>query len=206
MAKRYEVLKGLPTYGQMAISITNNDELFVSEGYVVKFFRDDGSTWIANFSTGYNNLFTIIEFLDSKNLLVIAGGEGYFMNPNSSKPDKEFVYYIEEFVKRENGGFIFATLTDIIFFDEYAEEEWKINISYDGIKDLTIKGNELRGYCYDIFAIDNDDMWVKFMINIDTKELEGGCGDIEIIPEKKPWSRYIWVVGFMLLLYYQLSR
>ena len=206
MNKRYEVLDGLPTYGDMAVPIVGEDDIFVSEGYVVKFYKDDGSSWIANFPKGYTNLFSVIEFSNSDNLFVISGGEAYLMNPNYSKPIKDFYYFVEEFVKSDNGGLIIATLTDIIFFDEYAEEEWRINISFDGIKDLKLDNNNLTGYCYDIFITDESDSWKSFFINLDTKEVEGGCSQPENFKEKKPWYKYFWVIGFSLLLYYQLNR
>ena len=206
MNKRYEILDGLPSYGEMAIPILDGDDIFVSEGYVVKFYRDDGTTWIANFPKGYTNLFSVIEFSNNDNLFIISGGEAYLMNPNYSKPIKDFYYSVEEFVKNDNGGLIIATLTDIIFFDEYAEEEWRINISFDGIKNLKLDNNTLTGYCYDIFITDGSDSWQPFFINLDTKEVAGGCSQPEILKEKKPWYRYVWVGSVILLLYYQLSK
>jgi len=208
MNQRYEILDGLPTYGEMAIPIVDEDDIFVSEGYVVKFYKDDGSTWIANFPKGFNNFSCVKELKNSNNLLVVSGGEGYLMNPNYPEPIKDFYYSIEEIIKRDDNGFVLATLTDIIFLNEYAEQEWRQNISWDGIKDLQIKGNLLSGYCYDIFLNDENrnDFWIKFTLNMDTKEFKGGCSKLEDFKERKPWYRYIWVGGFILLLYYQLSR
>lgn len=208
MNKRYEVLDGLPTYGEMAIPIIGDDEIFVSEGYVVKFFKDDGSAWIANFPMGSNQLSFVKEF-QNNTIFVVAGGEGYLMNPNYCKPIKEFYDEIESVVERDDGSLIFATIMDVIYLDAKAEIVWiKEDISWDGIKDLKIEDDKLIGYCYDILTNEgeNEDPWKKFTINLLTEKIEGGCISFKIIPEKKPWYRYFWVAGFLILLYFQLHR
>jgi len=86
MNKRYEVLDGLPTYGEMAIPITYNDELFVSEGYVVKFYKNDGTDWIANFQLGWTDTSKVISSNKSNIIFVVAGGIGYIINPDSIEP------------------------------------------------------------------------------------------------------------------------
>ncbi len=208
MNKRYEILDGLPAYGEMAIPIVDENEVFVSEGYVVKFYKDDGSTWIANFPKGFNNYSCVKELKNSNNLLVVAGGDGYLMNPNYLEPIKDFYYLIEEIIEKDD-GFVLSTLTDIIFLNEYAEIEWKTGrISWDGIKDLKLDGNILTGYAYDIGMYDennDDNAWVKFTIDLETKKIEGGCNFSEEVIERKPWYKYLWVGGFILLLYYRLK-
>ncbi len=210
MDKRYEILDGLPTYGEMAIPIVEEGEILASEGYVVKFYKDDGSTWIANFPQGLSSLSFVKEIPNSNTILVVAGGDGFLMNPNYSKPIQKFNYFADEMVERDDGRLILASLTDIMLLDKNAEIEWETGrISWDGIKNLKLDGNILTGYAYDVGMYDennDDNAWVKFTINIDTKKIEGGCTNFEIVSEKKSWSRYILVGGFILLLYYQLSR
>jgi len=204
MDKRYEILDGLPTYGEMAIPIVDEDDIFVSEGYVVKFYKDDGSGWIANFPKGSSQLSFVKEF-DNHTILVIAGGEGYIMNPNQEKPIKEFYNLIENIVELDDGGLIFATITDIVHLDKSGIILWeKEDIFWDGIKDLSIVGNKLVGYCFDITTKKDEESWKKFIINLETQKMEGGCTPIKL--KNKLWHRYIWVVGFFFLLFYQLSR
>ena len=48
--KQYELLDGLPPYGPMYISVTTDDsEPYASEGYVLRLFKSDGTSWVANF-------------------------------------------------------------------------------------------------------------------------------------------------------------
>jgi len=209
MNKRYEILDGLPAYGEMAIPIVDEDEVFVSEGYVVKFYKDDGSTWIANFPQGLGSLSFVKEIPNNNSILVVAGGDGYLMNPNSTKPIQEFNYFADEMIENDDGRLILASLTDIIFLDQNAEIEWETGrISWDGIKDLKLDGNILTGYAYDVGMYDennDDNAWVKFTIDLETKKIEGGCDFSEEVIERKPWYKYLWVGGFILLLYYQLK-
>ena len=120
MNKRFEVLDGLPAYGDMAVPIVSDDEVFVSEGYVVKFYKDDGSTWIANFPQGLSSLSFVKEIPNNNSVLVVAGGDGYLMNPNHTKPIQEFNYFADEMVERDDGKLILASLAEIIFLDENA--------------------------------------------------------------------------------------
>ena len=61
----------------MYIPVTDNDEPFYSEGFAVRFYKTDGTEWVANFQPGWTDLKTIIKFADTTNLLVIAFGTCY---------------------------------------------------------------------------------------------------------------------------------
>jgi len=209
MKKRYEVLDGLPTYGDMAVPIVSDGDIFVSEGYVVKFYKDDGSTWIANFPQGLGTLSFVKEIPNNNSILVVAGGDGYLMNPNHTKPIQEFDYFADEMVERDDGRLILASLTDIMFLDENAEIEWETGrISWDGIKDLKLEKNILTGYAYDVGMYDennDDNAWVKFTIDLETKEIEGGCDFSGEVIERKSWWKYLWVGIFIVSLNYIVS-
>ena len=210
MDNRYEVLKGLPTYGDIAIPIIDEDDIFVSEGYVVKFYKNDGSTWIANFPKGESNLSFVKEISKNNYILVISGGDGYLMNPNHHKPVKKLQYFAEEMIERDDGRLILVSITDIMFLDENAAIEWEKNIGLDGIKDLKLDDNKLIGYCYNIF-IDyekNNDLWVKFTIDLDTKEVEGGCYNFPEVVVKIPWFKYFIttvIIGHLIYVFSMIS-
>src|SRR5580658_7797405 len=81
--KRYEILDALPTYGPMYIPIPSP---FYSQGFVIRFYKEDKSEWVANFLPGGSGFNCVCEFSNSKNILVIAGGACYMMNPEETKP------------------------------------------------------------------------------------------------------------------------
>jgi len=62
LKKNYEILKGLPSYGKMYIPITNFENEKYSEGYVVRFFKKDGTDWVTNFGKGWSNYSNVFEF------------------------------------------------------------------------------------------------------------------------------------------------
>ena len=101
--KRYEILKSLPTYGPMYIPVTDNDEPFYSEGFAVRFYKKDGTQWVANFQPGLTYLKTIVELNCTTNLLVIAFGTCYLMNPDQTKSLSVFgVGYLTLFTTQDS--------------------------------------------------------------------------------------------------------
>jgi hypothetical protein len=60
--KRYEILDGLPSYGPIYISISQDGIPFYSEGFVVRFYKSDGTNWVANFKPGWTNSSGVYEF------------------------------------------------------------------------------------------------------------------------------------------------
>ena len=189
MYRQYEVLDGLPTYGAMAVPITHNNELFVSEGYVVKFFRDNGTEWIANFQLGCTDTSHVIWNDNTKVIVVIAGGIGYVINPNRVEPIRIFDYDISHFIEMNNGSMIISNEADIIILDENGTVEKRYdNIGFDGIGSLKLEENILTGLVYDINSYDNiDDAWIPFSINLKTDEIK-----IEYKPKEeiKHWWKF----------------
>lgn len=84
--KKFERLNSLPPYGPMYTSITESGEEYFSEGFVVRFFKEDGTNWVANFQPGWTDLTDVMILQESHNLLVIANGICYIMNPNLTQP------------------------------------------------------------------------------------------------------------------------
>jgi hypothetical protein len=71
---KYEILEALPAYGPMYIPVTENGEGFYSEGFPVRFYKPDGTSWVGNFAPGWTNLNIVYELKETNNLIVIAGG------------------------------------------------------------------------------------------------------------------------------------
>ncbi len=171
--KKYEILESLPTYGKMYIPISQDEENFYSEGFVVRFFKDDGSDWVANFKSIYG-LNKVIEC--SNNLIVvIAGGLGYVINPNY---EKALGYFgeglIHNIFETETEELICVNDTQIEVFNPKNSKVWTSKrISWDGFDDLTFENGILKGKALNPF-IGYDDEWVDFSFNLKTKEIEGG--------------------------------
>lgn len=171
--KRYEILDSLPTDGPMAIPITDDEKPFYSEGFVVRFFKDDGTNWVANFKPGWTGTDEIYEFSDKNTIIVFAGGLGYEMNPNEQKSIRNFGLTINEVFQTSNSSLVCADGISIHFFDSLTGEIWRSErISWDGFKDLEYQNEILTGKSFN--PTDSLNEWSDFSLNLKTKELIGG--------------------------------
>ncbi len=71
--KRYEILNSLPPYGPMYIPITEDGDPYYSEGYVIRFYKSDGTDWVANFQPGWTVFDGVFDFPQLDLIVVIAG-------------------------------------------------------------------------------------------------------------------------------------
>jgi len=187
--KRYEILDGLPTYGPMYIPISESGEEFYYEGFVVRFYKDDGSNWVGNFKTGWTQYSSVFAILDTDKIIVIANGQGYIMTTENQKPIATFGLAITELLKTNDNRFIAADQTDLEII-EHDGFIWRTErISWDGIKDLTLENNIVTGLSFD--PMNDADGWVKFSVNLDTKEVKGGSYNrYEFKEVKKPFWKF----------------
>jgi hypothetical protein len=182
--KRYEILDGLPGYGPMYISISESGEPFYSEGFVVRFYKDNGTDWVANFKPGWTKLKQVIELKNSTNLLVIALGECYLMNPNDTKPISVFgVDYSNVFTA--NNKIVLQATTSFTIVKQDGTHWNTERISWDEFKDVAVENDTISGLAYT--ALEPNE-WTEFSYNIETKILIGGSWNWEIV--KKPWWKF----------------
>lgn len=182
--KKFEILNSLPPYGPMYISITANGEPDYSEGFVVRFFKLDGTNWVANFKHGWTDLEFIHEFLDNQTFLVVARGLCYYINPENHYPLRVFgCDYIAKF-ETDDGRLILMNSTSLTIIEPYTDHWRTERISWDGMKEVSLKENIISGLAFD--ATDSNNEWKEFTYNIDTKTLTGGSYPIEK-PKKKSW-------------------
>ncbi|MFZ4398744.1 MAG: hypothetical protein ACOYO1_01825 [Bacteroidales bacterium] len=186
--KKYEILEALPTYGPMYIPVTENNEAFYSEGFPVRFYKSDETCWVANFKPGWSDLKIIYELKDTSNLLVIACGTCYLMNPNETKPISVFGVGYSKVLKTQDGRLILQDQTDLTIIETDGSHWDTVRISWDGLKDLKLENNIVTGLSYD--PMNESDEWINFTFDIDNKLLTGGSyNSYETI--KKPWWK-IW--------------
>lgn len=168
----FEILKSLPAYGPMYIPISHSGEGFYEEGFVIRFFKSDGTDWIANFQPGWTNFRTVIELSSSK-LLIIASGTCYIMNPDQQVPISVFGVGYEAILKMKKGIYVLQDQTDLTMLDEFGNHSHSERISYDGIKDLSLDENGLVygvSYC----PTSNSDEWIPFIYDVENRKLIGG--------------------------------
>lgn len=171
--KRFEILEGLPPYGPMYIPITIDDEPFVSEGYVVRFFKSNGTDWVANFKPGWTDYYGIFDYPDHDSTIVIAGGLGYIMSTENETPKSSFGLTIKKVIQKNDGSLICADDTHILLLDNQSGDFWESDrISWDGIRDLKLDENIVTGQSYD--PTNSIKPWADFSVDLDSKEINGG--------------------------------
>ena len=172
--QQFEILPGLPATGPMHVSITSNGESFFSEGYVVRFFLEDGSYWVANFQFGLTSFNAVYDFPEHKRVLVIAGGEAYLMAPSRTQASYTFGGSLEGAFLTANGSLVLHSSTDIVLLERPTGIRWRgERISWDGFRDLALDGDVLRGESWSpLHGVKNE--WTAFELDLRTRILKGG--------------------------------
>lgn len=169
----YEILKGLPGYGPMYISIPPDNYNLYSEGFVVRFYKKDGSEWVGNFQLGFTQLKKVIELTESPNLLVIAGGICYIMNPESEKPLDMFGADYKYILHSSDNRIVMSTPCELTIVEPDGTYWHSDRIAMDSIENLKIENNIVSGTIQE--PVEGYDQWVDvdFTYDIDTKTLTG---------------------------------
>jgi hypothetical protein len=172
LLKRYEILKTLPAYGPMYILVTYDKLSFTSEGFVVRFFKSDKSSWTANFKPGCSELNKVFEIKDQQNIIVIAGGACYIMNPDEYKPLTVLGNDYVKANKSSDNKLVLQGSTTLTIIEPDGEFWNTEPISFDGFKDLQIVGNIVSGLSYNL--LNKNEEWTKFIVDLEKHTVEGG--------------------------------
>jgi hypothetical protein len=160
----YKILPGFPPYGNDLEIVSINQPPY-SEGFIVQFFKDDGSTWIANFGTGFSSSSGVYEY-PGNNLMVFAGGRGYAMDPNKKEPLNTFGYELKviEVEKLRLACFEF----DRVVVIEPDFTRWEITgLPFDDFKQLSVENGCVNGIGYNY--IEQKDQ--PFTLDVNAREV-----------------------------------
>lgn len=112
--------------------------IFYSEGFVVRFYKDDGTSWVGNFAPGWKELNKVFELSNARELLVISGGTCYIMNPNSENPIAAFGMYTD-IIECPDKLFVLYNDTEVTVIETGKSIWHSERISFDGIKDVYVE-------------------------------------------------------------------
>ncbi len=171
--KKYEILNSLPSYGPMSIPISESGKKFYYEGFVVRFYKDDGTEWIVNFDSGWEGIDKVFEYSKENLIVVFAGGTGYVMNPNKEKPIKIIGHGTDQVFQVNSGELICIDNIKIQLFNPKTSDIWiSEQISWDGFKELSFENGIIKGKSFD--PTNPLQEWSDFSFNIVSKEITGG--------------------------------
>jgi hypothetical protein len=167
---RFEILSGLPAYGPAAEPFSPTGQGEHREGFVVRFAPDTDSEWVGNFQPGAGGLSNVYEHPNGAELIVVAGGQGYVVAPDSRRCVATFGATIESaFNMPECKVIIFG---NGLWFEAIGTGGpfWRSGrISWDGMRDVTIDGSKLTGNAWDISGD-----WVPFQLDVTSGNFTGG--------------------------------
>ena len=164
-------LSALPVEGAPAIGFSATGRGLHSEGFAVAVTTTDGSHWTGNFVRGMTRFDFAAAHPNSRSMIVIAGGQGYIVDPESRTVSEYFGAAI-------TGAFAHPSRNWLVLNDQgvgflaLGESGWvwaSRRISHDGFKDLAIVGTALKGNAWE-----PGDSWIPFELDLDTGEHFGG--------------------------------
>lgn len=171
----------------MYVPITKDGRPFYSEGVAVRFYRSDGSDWTANFKPGGTNFTRVIELESTSNLIVIASGAGYIIDPNDTTPVSVLGAGYCDVFRANNNRVVLHDHTDLTIIEPDGSYWRTERISWDGLADIRIEGSVVSGLAY--YPTHESEEWVEFTVDLDTRTLTGGSW--LRTDSGKPWWK-IW--------------
>jgi len=166
----FDVLPGLPPYGPAAHPFPQDGTRAHSEGQVVRFLPDTTEAWIGNFQRSGNGPDLVLEFFDSRKVLVVAGGEPYLVDPRTRTCSDFAIPNISQVLEvpdldlmifGDGLGFVGINSAGVL---------WKSpRISWDGMRNVRVEGAKLYG---EAFTPDGDS-WHHFELNLSDGTCEG---------------------------------
>ncbi len=168
--KRFELLPGLP-HSKESILCFGGQPAY-AEGFIIRFFKKDGDSWIGNFRSNGTKLNNVYETDQPDSLLVFAEGTAYLLNPETTEALEIIGDGFDQCLKTLNGTMILSDGRKLTVLDTRGERWESERIAWDEIKDLRADGVIVHGLAYD--AMDTQKEWKPFSLNLDTKELKGG--------------------------------
>lgn len=184
--KRFEILEGLPAYGPMYFPVTETGEPYYSEGFVVRFFKPDGTDWVANFQPGHSELSSVLELKKCPHILVIAMGICYLMEVENPKPVMVFGSSYSNLISTENNLFILQAHNNLTIIEPNGTIWETERISWDRLRNIKCKNNLISGQAF--APINDTNEWVDFTYDLENQKLNGGS--FHRYNDKKPWWKF----------------
>jgi len=165
----FRTLVGLPATGPWPEQFSATDRGTHREGFAVEFNPGTSSSWVGNFQRGLTHYDAAILHPDGKSVIVIAGGQGYLVNPKDRRLEGLVGGQLESAMSLSK----IVVISNGLWLEGHGETgmRWRSRrISWDGIWDLREHDGKLSGKCWDAVT----DGEASFSIDIRTGELEGG--------------------------------
>ncbi len=171
----FKKLSGLPPYGAPAkpFSFQKEGGHYASEGIVVEFTDGSGASWVGNFQPCGGNYSTVLPHPNDRDVIVIAGGQGYIVDPLEQQVVELFGGHIETVIEVPERKLV--VFGNGLAFEAYGTRGnmWRSRrISWDGIKNIRQEGEALVGDAWT--PLDQKDDWQPFRVSLIDGTVQGG--------------------------------
>jgi hypothetical protein len=167
----FDILPGLPPYGPMALSFPEHGRGLFSEGLVVRFTPFSRNAWIGNFQRGSTGPDTVLEHPDQQHTLVVSGGVGYIIDPETATLTHQLSGLIMHVIPAPD--LVAIVLGDNLKFEAVRADGlwWQSGrISWDGFRKIVKSGTILTGESYSTL----DQVWSPFALDLTSGLFAGG--------------------------------
>ncbi|MUV15678.1 hypothetical protein [Noviluteimonas gilva] len=169
----FEVLPGLPAYGDLPKLFSDTSSTVSREGYVIRFLAGTREAWVGNFQRGLCFFDHAVALSDTKHVLVIAGGTAYVVDPATKSIIQSFGGQIESCTPTPDAsGFVVSNTTDIELINGSGRVWRSRRLAWDGLRVLQVTRHDVLGE-----ARHYDDSWHPFRVNLSNGEATGGAYD-----------------------------
>ena len=168
----WRILPGLPAEGPAPAQFSATGKGTHREGFVVKFSPGSDECWVVgNFQPGITTFFTVLIHPNQGFLIVVAGGEGFVIDPKTRELVDQVGGGIEGSLMVSEAGLLLLYDSTTVRAIGTNGELWRTRrVSWDGIWDLQYGGGIVTGVSYDAIA----ELEVTFQINVSSGLVTGG--------------------------------
>jgi hypothetical protein len=176
MTSSFELLAGLPPYGDPAIPFPPEWGRLGREGTVVRLRTNSGQTWSANLQRGIEGITDAFAHPDGRRVVVLSRGDLWLLDPDARSAESVGVAIEAVWVVSAPSGFVFSR-QGLAFLRLAAEGIlWHTRrLSWDGFDDVELTSRHIRGKAWNAI----DDLWNDFEVDLATGRSTGGGFDLD---------------------------
>lgn len=183
MTSSFELLAGLPPYGDPAIPFPPEWGRLGREGTVVRLHSNTGQTWIANLQRGIEGITDAFAHPDGRRVVVLSRGDLWLLDPDNRSAESAGVAIEAAWLVSAPSGFVFSRQG--FAFLRLAPEGilWHTRrLSWDGFDAVELTSTHIRGKAWNAI----DDLWNDFEVDLVTGRSTGGGFDLD---DTEGWER-----------------
>ncbi len=154
--------EGLPGHGDPPVYLHVGSPTPWSEGLVVRFASDEGSSWIANVRRGHGYQTALWRWEAANRFVVVAGGDAFLVNPQAPSEWTFLTHLATSCLFAEDGANAFiATYTDVVAIDSNGVKRWVRQLAIDGVEFAGLTRGVLEGKA----CMDPPEDWSSFRLS-----------------------------------------